>query len=355
MFELHVADKNISTGSVAIGWCVSKETLDALHTLGNKTPHVVLVLAPAGDAYDPSKEIRKIVPLKDLVAYMDFNRSGEMKIWGFIAKDSTSKYVKDRWLSQSGSEYAYSVLLNSGSDYRLAYEKDGLEFADPISVIIPEQAFAAPPAEWEKNWVNHFFSKKPQDQCSFRRRRLLAYTLQPLVFMGDLIAKMFITLFALLWGARDFSLSYLAQPYTHFVDLCGNGGLMFQNGTVFVGKGESSFWNLARLPFMPLIAAPLFFIIRAIIISGSVLKALMIIGSVLLLAALVTGIIIAYDQWQSAEEAKEAWYLDDNEINLIVCSGQQKPFTLKQLPRNHRTFRLRFRALKSQVCRPFAK
>lgn len=355
MFELHVADKNVSTGSVAVGWCVSKETLDALHAAGNKTPHVVLVLAPAGDAYDPSKEIRKIVPLKDLVAYMDFNRSGEMKIWGFIAKEPHSKWVKDRWLSRSSDSYSYSVLLNSGSEYQLAYREAAMELADPISVIIPEQAFAAPPPEWEKNWVNHFFSTKPQDQCHFRRRRMFAYTLQPLLLLGDLIVKMFITLFALLWGARDFSLSYLAQPYTHFYHLCGVDSLMFQKGTVFVGKGKSTFWNLARLPFMPLIAAPLFFIIRAIIISGSVLKALMIIGSVLLLIALLAGVIIIYDRWQRAEEAKEAWYLNDNEINLIVCSGQQKPFTLKQLPRNHRTFRLRFRALKSQVCRPFAK
>lgn len=355
MFELHVSDKNVSTGSVAIGWCVSKETLDTLHAAGNKTPHVVLILAPVGDAYEPSKEIRKIVPLKDLVAYLDFNRSGEMKIWGFIAEDPSAKYVKDRWLDRSANQYSYSILLNSGEDYALAYKDAAIEYADSISVIIPEQAFAAPPAEWEKNWVNHFFSKKPEDQCSFRRRRMFAYTVQPVLLFLDLIVKMFITLFALLWGTCDLTLAPLVQPYTHFYNLCGDEGLMFQKGTVFLGKSENVLWNFARLPFMPLVAVPLFFIIRAIIISGSLFKALMIVGSVLLLVGLVAGAVVLYEEWQRAEEAKEAWYLNDNEINLIVCSGQQKPFTLKQLPRNHRTFRLRFRALKSQVCRPFAK
>ena len=185
MFELHVTDKNVSTGSIAVGWCVSKETLDKLHAHGNKTPHVVLVIAPHEDEYQTSREIRKIVPLKDLVAYLEFNRSGKMNIWGFIATEPAVKHLKDRWLHKSSYGYLADILTPSGREYSDIWSSSMLEKAEPVAVEIPQQAFAKEPPAWEKNWVNHFFGRKPEDQCQFRRRRLFAYTIQPLLMLGD--------------------------------------------------------------------------------------------------------------------------------------------------------------------------
>lgn len=130
---------------------------------------------------------------------------------------------------------------------------------------------------------------------------------------------------------------------------------MFQKGTIFFGKGENGWLNLARLPFMPLIGVPLFFLIRHIIVHGHVFSVLGYLSIAIGIAAMLAAFVYALDKYFQYKAAQDPWYMDDNEINLIVCSGQQKPYTLAQLPRHHRTLRLRFKALKSQVCRPFSK
>src|ERR1700722_20305810 len=178
MFELHVSNRNVDSGSVSVGWCVSRDTLEALYAAGNKDPQVVLLLSRAGDQYAREREVRKVVPLSDLVAYLEFVCPGEMKIWGFIANEVLSiSGIKDHWLSSSDGAFDRSILAYTGEEYR-ANKLDTylVEKAKPISVSIPEQAFAAPPAKWEKRWVNHFFDSKPRNQCQFRRRRLFGYT-----------------------------------------------------------------------------------------------------------------------------------------------------------------------------------
>jgi hypothetical protein len=361
MFELHVANSDVSSGSIAVSWCISKETIAALTEAGNKNPHVILVISPDGEEYTPEKEIRKIVPLKDMMAYLEFNRSGKMNIWGFIEKQSDVRILRARWLSRGYHGYDYQALSINGDGYRFAFgDNEVIDNSVPVSVSIPTAAFAPEPSPAEKKWVNHLFNTKPIDQCSFRRRRIFSYTVQPFVFFGDFLLKFFITLFAVLWGARDLDLSYLFQPYTHFFSLCGDDGLMFQKGTVFIGKqasgengtweGKDFFWNLIRLPFMPLIAIP----ISLIIVHGGAFLLSMSVLFILLTIGLGIGSYELINRLRATSSLKEAWYLDQEEQNLIICSGQ--PITsFSDLPKQKKTLRLRYLAAKSKVCRPFAK
>lgn len=355
MFELHVTDTNVSTGSIAVGWCLDKETLEALHEAGNKNPQVVLAIAPAGDDYNHSREVRKVVPLKDLVAYLEFKRAGKMNIWGFISKTNKPKDVQDQWLSKnSRNEYRCDILNPTGRTYNPEDDmwdpQDRLDSASPVTVEIPPQAFAKEPPVWEQRWVNDWFKTNPVDQCAFRRRRLFAYTVQPPLTVLMSILKMFLTVIAVLYGARDLSPTIPFHPYATLADAIDQ----LDNGTVFIGRGKSTFWNWIRLPFMPFIALSAATIVGLMYVHGTLFSLLM---GLLGLAAIgigVVGSVFGYAKYLNWLESQDAWYLDDNEVNLIVCSNDKKPLTLDQLPSHHRTLRLRFRALKSQVCRPFA-
>ena len=72
MLELQITDNDVSTGSVQISWCVDAEVLKELADKKVKEPQLVIVVAPEGDNYDLRKEMRKVVPLKDLMTYMEF-------------------------------------------------------------------------------------------------------------------------------------------------------------------------------------------------------------------------------------------------------------------------------------------
>jgi len=60
------------------------------------------------------------------------------------------------------------------------YEYQGFGCVEQ-QVLVPVEVFAKEPAAWEKAWVNLFFRSRPGDQCDFRKRRLFAYTIQPIL------------------------------------------------------------------------------------------------------------------------------------------------------------------------------
>jgi hypothetical protein len=183
---------------------------------------------------------------------------------------------------------------------------------------------------------------------------------QPLLFQLDYIAKLFITLFAVLWGARDLTFAPLFQIYTHFTSLFGDDGQMFQDGTVFIGRrasgedgywtGSDFFWNLIRLPFMPLIAIPL----ALIIAFGGAFTLSMVLLTLLLIVLLALGGAYLIAKLGETIKDREAWYLNQEEQDLIVCGGKRIT-SFADLPKNKKTLYLRYKAIKSQVCRPFAR
>jgi len=378
MFELQITDTDITGGSIPVSWCLNKETLDKIIAEYGPDPSVVLIVAPT-QHYHLSKEKRKIVPLRDLMAYLDFKTAGPNRIWAFITKLSTKdarKAFLDYWgfISPDGDEW--------GSHFR----KDDQDFDDTdyqpaygtyVDIDIPKSAFAPEPAPWEKNWVNLFFSKKPIDQCNFRRRRILAYTLQPIIMFLYIVMRAFITLVALLFGARNFSLQPLFHPLsTDMEDQIS----VFGGGTIFIRKNPPIpkfdatksnlqnflifLWVLLRkaifLPFMPPI---LFLIVFTAIVSSKLIFILTLI-CVVLVSLFIIVILIAFfadgglsklqDWIDNKFGNKDTGMLSEEEIRLLVCSPDRQPVTMDNLPANKKSIKLRFADLKSKVCRPFS-
>jgi hypothetical protein len=361
MLELHIDNKDVSSGSVKVGWCVSQETLIKLAKQGIKDPQLILVLSPAGDAYEGKKEIRKVVPLKDLFTYLEFRFSGPHNIWGFIGCDLSHKEARSNWLEYAYDGFRRRLLNQDGSEATGHYAELRFDYivektVSPLVIDIPSEAFAQEPHPFVKEWVNHLFMRESENQCEFRRRFLFSITVQPILFLLDLIPKTFITLFALLTGQRNFNLRYLFNPFQHFF----NGGELLEQGTIFIGKGENTLSNWARLPLMPMIWLPLVIIGRALAAHGKLLSVLAWLGfgvaGVALIIAGVSLIALLSVQYEKRQEKEQPWYLKQEEMDLIVCSaGMNKPYSLGDLPPNRRTIRMRYSVLKNAVCKPFAR
>lgn len=175
MLKLIVGDEKgeVQNATIPVRWCADKETLDKLKELGVVNPYILIVVVKN------KREIsRQIAPLDHLVEYVKFESLGENKIFATIIwSDKGKKGLWKRFLRKDDGNYRTDVLYFG--DYG-DFDKNlsnTLDFAE-VNVMIPTELFADYP-EWEKKWVNLWFSTRPKDQCHYRRRRIMAYTIQP--------------------------------------------------------------------------------------------------------------------------------------------------------------------------------
>lgn len=382
MFQLQLADPDVTNGTIAVSWCLDHEILKELADEKVSDPQVVIVVAPV-DNYHLNKEYRKVVPLKDLMTYIEFRSAGKNKIWGLISHKSGKKAV-EHYMEKNEGEFHSNVLSFDGDQYasRLRDAED-VDLTDPenplykslsqpLTVTVPKAVFAKEPKQWEKTWVNHFFRDKVIDQCEFRRRRLFAYGVQPFIMLGNLFLRLFLTIFAVSTLCRGLTLQYLLHPLTYSLkdtfDLFEEGSLAIRHlpeDDASIDKFPKpgyfvrSFWSL---PLMPLIMVPLLYLflskhyVGASILSGSLIG---VVAIVLLIAFLANHAKMLKAPFTKAwkylnEPSEDLWYLNQDEVEIIVCNQDKQPLTYKNLPANRKTARLRFQILKSKVCKPFS-
>lgn len=382
MLQLQIADANLSSGSVAVSWCLDHEILKRLADEKLTDPQVIIVVAPT-ENYHLSKESRKVVPLKDLMTYIECRVAGKNKIYGLISTRKP-KDAREHYLSKDGNEFQNNVLDYDGEGYssRLIGAEDDEHrepgtyqfLSDPLDIEVPKAAFAKDPPKWEKPWVNHYFRQKVVDQCHYRRRRIFAYGVQPFIVLAFSLVKTLILLAGLLTGAREWSLKYY-KPLTYGIrdtfDIWENGSFFIHHQPEDDDPNEElkylppgyllrSFWSL---PFMPLFAIPMALFVwnHHPVAAFSVLGTLVGLGALLcLISYLATNgnggkfIKKAWDKVTSLFVSDELWYLQQEDMELITCNTDKKPTTYKSLSGKRKTVRLRFQNLKTKVCRPFS-
>lgn len=249
MFEIKVADADVTSGTIPVSWCLDLETIKKLSDDKVVDPQVVIVVAPEGSTYSQEKEYRKVVPLKDLMAYIEFRVPGKNRIWAFI---SSKKDARDAYLGKSSSRYITTILSTDGERWGYMFNLDPSgETRQPdhgsyLSVDVPEVVFAPEPAQWEKDWVNHFYRNKCVDQCDFRKRRLIAYTGQVLVMLIQLVLRSLLLLVALLIGAKNVSLQPLLHPLQYDMSeaaaVCGGGTIFVRH----LPEDDDSEWSPSK-------------------------------------------------------------------------------------------------------------
>lgn len=382
MLQLQIADGNISSGSVAVSWCLDHEVLKDLADQGLLDPQVVVVVAPTKN-YHLSKESRRVVPLKDLMTYIECRAAGNSKIYGLISFRKP-KEAREHYLAKEDGAYRNNVLDYDGEGYSslLLGQEDNEDrtngtykyLSQPLEIEVPKAVFAPEPPQWEKPWVNMFFRQKVVDQCNYRRRRLFAYLVQPWIIGFNLLIRTILLVLGLLTGARNWSLKYL-NPITY---IWKDTWDIWEDGSIFIRhqpEDENPDVNLkiitpsyAVRSFWPTLFMPLFVIPIGLFLwyHHPVVASLIVFVPVLgvLLACLVSYLVangnggkLLRKAWNGVTglfESSELWYMQQDDIQLITCSKDKGPLTYKNLPARRKTIRLRFQNLKTKVCKPFS-
>lgn len=351
MFELHIADTDVTSGSIPVTWCVDKELLEQLRDRHIEDPQVVISVAPVSENYHGTMEYRKVVPLKDMMAYIDFHFPGKNKIYAVISGKS-KKSAKEFYLARRDYGYYEDVLNTSGDDYASWIYWT----AKPLEVEVPEACFGKAPSQFEKEWLAYLGKNKLTDQCSLRKRRLL-YPFQAMLLMLDLLVRTLVFIVAAMVGSRSLTPQYILHPLTYSLADTLIDTFTFPKGIYFIGQTSNKFVNYSTLIFMPAVLSVIMFGVMKPVFGAALLllaSLLIIVGLIVLAVKTIKNFLEGRGEVVESEDDDTPWYMDPEEMAAIVCSGEKKPLKVADLPSKKRTLKLRFQELKSQVCKPFA-
>jgi hypothetical protein len=355
------------------------------------------VVAPEGKQYGKHKEYRKVAPLSDLMTYVELRTAGPNKIWGFISLNE-KKTARSCYLNREYSTFSTDILEYDGSDWgwsQKSYAQNNPElYAESLPIVVPTGVFAKEPPEWEKTWVNLFFRQKPMDQCDYRRRRLFAYSAQPIIMFFNLLFRLVMLFAAAMVGKRGCSFKYLLHPIQYDMETQFD---VFKGGCVFIRSDRDGdninstggtfayiirkFWSL---PFIPVFSIPtaIFFYFaphRAVVVFAHIIGGLtgFILAGVLLICFIEFGSASKFfggiarflgiigggihkllnrlvPEKKDPFKPVQFWYLQQDEMEYLACKPDKTPMTFAKLPPKKRTFNLYFQEIKSKVCKPFS-
>lgn len=367
-FALHTIRTVLDSSTMTVGWTITPDVLvrlTAQEKAGNKSWMMLFVFSE-----NHHHELRKIVPLRDCIAYLGLNRPGKTKIYGQILC-GPKKDVFRTWLAKDHpgrwENSAYTCLGDDGFPGRLDAMKEHVVHEEiSIFVEVPKEVFAKAPPSWEARWVNRCFLASAHDQCGYRRRRLFAYTVQPLMaVIWTLVVAVFQLLsltLALIKPAR--------WPWSGMglsgEDACGEPLVSLKG--LLVLRAPVLWWMPALLTWSSFRNHHGRFDLQGIVVlSGVAVPALVLFGALLrsgvffgILAPLAMGPGVAVElvtkSLMKLLNRILSTALTDEDIFVLTTPRQERaPMELRDLPASKRTIKLRFFDLKAKVCRPFAR
>lgn len=339
--KLQLVETGVASASVPVTWCVDKEWLK------NENPNLKVCLATIPFEDGEKAEYRVVSKLSDLVTYVTFFRPGKNRIYVLIdtSKGKTGNLPvwwidkrRGKWL-----EEAFKYNCSDGPELKMFY--DYLIF-DYIDVDLPEDVFAPEPSKWENNWVNFFFSHKATDQCDFRKRRLLAYTIQPVLIVLMFLVRWIVFLFLLGLGFRNLSKSSLINPNITTEDIWEEAK------EPWVLEKTRGFWAPIG---MCAVVGPMFSVILGIIgLFGGIhplIAFLLPPAAIICITGLIFMIGMLYKTFENLSTKEETQTKE--EIEYLFCP--QKIVTLSDVPKKKKTYKLIFNGIKSKVCAPYRR
>lgn len=365
MLKLFIGEEGgiAQSATVPVRWCVDKETLEELKRREIFNPHLLLVIV-----YNKYEVSRQLVPLGQTMDYIQFqcpskNRLCATIVWGdnlwrhFIRREDYSSSVIDpdgRFIPPAGS-----------------FEKT------EIDIMIPKEVFAKERPRWEKEWVNFLFNTPVKDQCHYRRRALVAFTIQPVLFaiMGFATAvgygvSLCILLILLLLGVTKGINLHAIHPWQWTGDFPDHTPRDIWRDAHSVlywekkNKENREYPIFFFLPLTPVIPLSIVIIHSAVTSFQNLWNSLYVSGIIMGLSIVILGVInlIVYEIYTHRSLPKEKKRIRISEVKKkydylfqdLVCNGDFRP-TLSALPHHRRTIHLRYQDLKAKVCKPFAR
>jgi hypothetical protein len=339
--SMTVMEHETFSGILPISWCFNKFG----KSLITEEHRVIISAHPLVVTDDCTRyETRTICKPGETVGFISFNRPGKHRIFVYVTE--YWPYLKRRDGTGYSTTNLYFYYSSDGSEdpESLCVKAHGVYMSTSIDVDIPKECFASEPPEWEKGWVNFFFRHKSVDQCDYRKRRILAYTVQPIALsvavVAIFLARFFIVLLLQLFLFKK--VNWIAVTENVWSDSYSS----------FFKDGEIETY----IPYIkpPMNIAAIFAILGMICIG--------VINPILLLS-IPTGLaIVGVVHFLAQLEINNRYlrkfldYLVSEKIGDLPDCEYDKPIrSLKELPRAKKTLKIRFMDLKSKVCRPFAR
>ena len=400
--ELYLfTDESVSSDSVIpIRWCVSKSVFEGIRIGEITNPYILLVIAHKDTTENRYVETeRKLIPLDKMMDYVSFERPGSYRIFADIV-----------WHLEGEIEQLKEIVFNTPKflDYRgdyFSFERcycvdirkvEGTNQAK-IEVDIAKEFFAKDPPKWMAKWVNLFFDgKMPNNQCEFRRRYFFAFSFQPiLVLSWAILISLFRGLAVLslvLCGIRKIKFQPIVRPFKYKTNYIWQQ----KAGSIFFISEQGQRRSPLLMPFTPIFPAICLLIMCSLKYSTSYEISIWAILASILLIFIATLLVIAVIEicafvfnWfdekylskffdlfaerrrsknlkrdlsvveRQEEKLRAGQLAKEREIqakySALVCPGSPLDANINALPGANRTFYLRYREIKSKVCKPFAK
>jgi hypothetical protein len=351
--QIRVENEITQSPVTRVRWCVSPSTLSYLDRESANNVHILLVSRNV----ESRTEHRYLVPLDHMFHDVEFHRQGTNKIFATIVWGNYFKMC-DRFLKKSRHSYYHTIFSYSGDLHVRDIWAESLGNTS-VDVVLQEGFFAKEPANWEKSWVNLWFGREmPDDQCGFRRRRIVAYTIQPPLVLLWLVFKIpFCFLAALTMlsiGSKSVDFRPVIHPWQYSIEDVWedvNGGKWFCN-------------SIFTWPFKPLVLIATLTI--GWLVSGQgltswkmVLYSLLVLAGIYVASLIVVGIIVLIysaivkiGDSKSKKEKPEPTYTQD--LDYLLCKYVPETGALV-VPKERCTTYIRFLDLKAKVCKVFPK
>lgn len=391
-FDTQKPGLELTDSVVALRWCVSKKTLEELEKRDAKNPHLLIVVTHRNEEMD-----RYLVPLGQMMEYIQFTKPGENRILAAIVwnKDGDVGELREYFFEKNEKrEYIIDVLDYHVDIHRFFEGAFSLSAKAELDIHVDKEFFAPEPSPREKWWVNLWFvDTAPRDQCQFRKRRIPAYTIQPLLVFVWWVIKTTIVLLlgsiSLVRGVRDFRKEFFGNifhPFTYEIEDLGR--CVKSDDSVFLRAkrgGERRhflilamrptilFWSYSILLFVAVLIAigvkiPITWslILAVLLVDFLVITVVSMIGFLgYKLIDFVSGRFLSklVNRWveRSKERKKQEIEREAVEesvrIQRLTCTSDLATMKadIKAIPAENRTIHLRFQDLKKKVCRPFAR
>lgn len=414
-FELIVSNPNHASPFLQFSWCVNKKGIEYLQEKKVLHPFLLVVILNKQLYSDNWEDYeRQLYPLDRGLGHIEFNRSGEFQIhasvvWSYKSSGGNlqkapdaRKEIFDKYLERCSTRYEYEL-----HDY-VAYRPDKLDheslpYHDEIKVLVDTNLFAPEPPGWLKWWVNMFWDwRKPKNQCEWRRRKIIAFTIQPFLVLLWLVIRSVIAVF---WAAFPLVVGYYPsrigwKAIFHPFDM--NLTDIFDK---YDFKNGDNYWWLAspkrteRSKLEKILMSPITFYVATIslliavglnifriatlfgrlewnILLASLLFVAIAMGATLLVCKVIIFVVDRFFKEKLEKRAQDRWkrkrdeedqkrkkeemafqstlsFFYEQRLQPLACTERSREATLASLPESHRTMWLRFMDLKVKVCKPF--
>lgn len=397
---------------VPLSWCLSPDLAERMRQQGVDNAYMLIVVSNGG-----VEITRDVVPLMDLMTYVQFRRPGQNEIHATVVYGSEVK--KKLRKKEDGGQYQCQVLeerdpmLDSHrnvegwldfAELAKEFERDeaelmaesearqevllSLNFSSmrrlpeegTLRVEVPKEMFAKEPSKFRQWWVNQLpWERRPHDQCHFRKRTIVSIPLVPVwlavkgaLALGLELVSFAYLLFLVVMGSRELDFRPFRHPFNCApweVEGVNNTSMWYMREDGSPTSAFAFFVNPATITVLVSALAILkaFGVLDDVvaftgeyivpILGGIVGAVLLVIGTYVVTNRLFGDRIEAWWERRKAKQEAEAKaahaeYLE--ELDMLACGDKPQPTTLKDLPPERRTLRLRFLNIKSKVCKTYA-